>query len=108
MNEERTDDFATLLRQALLESPPAEPPPGFARATANLVTPARESATMEILATRLLLGLAVFATSVSVVMAFPMIAERIGPLVRDAPWPLLLTAAAAFGVIGLTERLSRS
>lgn len=107
MNQERNDEFGTLLRQALRKSAPADPPAGFARAMASLVAPVRETGRLEVFATYLFMGFVVGAAIVSAVIAFPMIEERIGSLVRQAPWPLLLTAAAVFGVIEFGEKVAR-
>jgi hypothetical protein len=104
MNEDRPDEkFDALLRHTLSHAPMPEPPPGFAREMAALAADEPEAAAVEIWITRVLVILVVLASGAGALFVIDSIALRLQRLLDGAPWPLLLTAAAAIGGIKLAE-----
>jgi hypothetical protein len=104
MNEGGEDDnFDVFLRDVLHRSPGAEPPPGFARATAERVADLPDTDVVEKYVTHVLLGLAVIAAGVCAFLCFDSVANQMREVLRGAPWPLLLTAGVAFGAVKLAE-----
>jgi hypothetical protein len=104
MSENRADEpFDALLRHALMRSPGAEPPPGFARSMAERVADLPETGAMERFATLVLLTLAVLGSVACAGLYFDTIASRALQVLGRVPWPLLLAAAATMGAIKLSE-----
>jgi hypothetical protein len=102
MNEDGSDEkLEALLRHALSRAPGMEPPAGFAREMASLAADQPEAAALEIRATRALVSLAVLGTGACALLFID--ASRVFHLLGRAPWPLLMTAAAAIGALKLAE-----
>jgi hypothetical protein len=108
MSENRSEDkFGELLRFSLDRQPGMEPPPGLPAAMVKLVAYLPDKGGAEAFATRALVGIAILAAGACVTLQFDLIASPVGELLDRAPWPLLLTAAAAIGAIRLEELISR-
>lgn len=100
---ESPDRFDALLRHALSHPPAQEPPADFAHATAMLVADAPETASLEIWTTRVLVSLGVLGAGAYALFCVDSVARHVGHYLQRAPWPLLLTLAAAVVAIELSQ-----
>ena len=106
MSEKNPDKFDALLRHTLNDAEIPRPPPNFAHDIAQLAG-LGEQANVETWIGRLAIAITAAAASAFMLSHAWAGIRKVLELLDGAPWPLLLTAAAAFGGVKLLEVVRR-